>query len=120
MRELSWYWIAFALTVPNVLGALVAYPIWLKSQPILGNLAGTVVIFGVAIGLIGREHLELERAAQQCLEQGFVCWPVPSAFSRYAIYAFIALVEVMILFSISLRVERKVRSRGYAPEWRNW
>jgi len=118
LRELSWFWIGIAVSVPGLLGALVAYPIWLKSQPILGNLAGTAVIFGAAIALIGREHLELENAAQQCLAQGFVCWPVPSAFSRYAIYAFIALVEVMILFTVSLRVEHKVRRRGYAPEWR--
>ncbi|MEP7310167.1 MAG: hypothetical protein ABJA98_32070 [Acidobacteriota bacterium] len=118
MRELSWFWIAIAVSVPGVVGALVAYPIWLKSQPILGNLAGTVVIFGGAVALIAREHLELESVSQRCLAQGFVCWPVPNAFSRYAIYAFIALVEVMILFSVSLRVEHKIRRRGYAPEWR--
>ena len=46
------------------------------------------------------------------------CWPNPSAFSRYAIYAFIALFEVMALFSLSLKVENKIRRRGYAPEWR--
>jgi hypothetical protein len=77
-----------------------------------------VVIFGTAIGLIMREHVMLERLAQACLDQGQVCWPEPTAFSRYAIYAFIALVEVMVLFSVSLTVERKVRRRGYAPEWR--
>src|SRR5215218_10098493 len=109
MNELSWWWIAFALTVPAVAGGLIALPIWLKSQPILGNLAGAMVIFGAAIGLILREHGELERAGQRCLNQGFVCWPEPSAFSRYAIYAFIGLIEVMVLFSVSLRVERKVR-----------
>ena len=32
--------------------------------------------------------------------------------------AFIALFEVMVLFTISLKVEEKVRRRGYAPEWR--
>ena len=118
MNGLSWFWIAIALTVPGVLGGLIAFPIWLKSQPILGNLAGTMVIFGGAIALIMREHVELEGAMQRCLNQGFVCWPVPSAFSRYAIYAFIALVEVMILFTVSLRIETRVRRRGYAPEWR--
>ena len=47
-----------------------------------------------------------------------MCWPDPSAFARYAIYAFIALFEVIMLFSVSLKVETKVRRRGYAPEWR--
>ena len=59
MSELSWFWIMLALTVPPLIGGLIALPIWLKKQPILGNLAGTVVIFGAAIALIAREHVEL-------------------------------------------------------------
>ena len=118
MSELSWFWIALALTVPPLMGGLVALPIWLKKQAILGNLAGTVVIFGAAIALIGREHVELERITQACLDRGVTCWPNPSAFARYAIYAFIALFEVMALFSVSLKVETRIRRRGYAPEWR--
>jgi hypothetical protein len=118
MNELSWLWIALALTVPPLVGGLIALPIWLKEQPILGNLAGSTAIFGAAIALIMREHVELAGLAQACLDRGFVCWPVPNAFARYAIYAFIALVEVMVLFSVSLTVERKVRRRGYDPEWR--
>jgi hypothetical protein len=118
MHELSWFWIALAVAVPPLAAGAVAWPIWLKAQPILGNLAGTVIIFGAAIALIMREHVELERLAQACLDQGQVCWPEPSAFARYAIYAFIALFEVMVLFSVSLSVERRVRRRGYAPEWR--
>ena len=118
MNELSWFWIALALTVPPLLGGLVALPFWLRSEPIFGNLAGTAVIFGAAVGLILRERVELDRLAQDCLDRGFFCFPDPSAFTRYAIYAFIALFEVMVLFSISLKVEEKVRRRGYAPEWR--
>ena len=118
MNELSWFWIALALTVPPLVGGLVALPLWLKSEPIFGNLAGTAVIFGAAIGFILRERVELDRLAQACLDRGFVCWPEPSAFARYAIYAFIALFEVIVLFSVSLKVETKVRRRGYAPEWR--
>jgi hypothetical protein len=47
-----------------------------------------------------------------------VCWPEPSAFTRYGIYAFIALFEVCGLFLLSLVVEKKLRDRDYAPEWR--
>jgi hypothetical protein len=118
VNELSWLWIALALTVPPVVGGLIALPIWLNEQPILGNLAGSTAIFGAAIALIMREHVELVRLAQACLDRGFVCWPEPSAFVRYAIYAFIGLIEVMVLFSVSLTVERKIRRRGYDPEWR--
>src|SRR5438876_4516052 len=118
MNELNWFWIVFMATVPAVVGGLVALPIWLKGEPIFGNLAGTGVIFASAIALIMRERVELDRLAQACLDRGLVCWPNPSAFMRYAIYAGIALVEVIVLFSVSLRVEHKIRRRGYAPEWR--
>jgi hypothetical protein len=118
VQELNWFWIAFALIVPPLAAALVAWPPWLKGEPILGNLAGTAVLFGSAIGLIFRERVELDRVAQACLDQGFVCPPDPSAFTRYAIYAFVGLFEVMILFYVSLHVETRVRRRGYAPEWR--
>jgi hypothetical protein len=117
VNELSWSWIALALTAPPLLGLLVAYPMWLKGESILGSIAGTVIIFGAAMALILREHVVLDRAARACLDQGFVCWPDPSAFTRFGIYGFIALFEVIVLFSLSLKVEAKLRRRGYAPEW---
>jgi hypothetical protein len=118
VNELNWFWIVMALTVPGLAGGLLATPFWLKGEPIFGNLVGTTVIFGAGIGLILRERVDLERLAQRCLDQGFVCWPDPGAFTRYAIYAFIALFEVMALFYVSLKVEEKIRRRGDAPEWR--
>ena len=118
MPNLNWFWIAFALSVPGLVGGLIAIPLWLRGEPIFGNLAGTAVIFGAALGLILRERVELDRLALRCLDQGYVCWPDPSAFTRYAIYAFIGLFEVIALFSVSLKVETKIRRRGYAPEWR--
>ena len=116
--HLSWPWIAIAMTVPLLAGGLLAFPLWWKGQPILGNIAGTTVIVAAAVALILRERVELDVAAAACIERGYVCWPEPSAFARFAIYAFIALVEMMVLFSVSLKVETTVRRRGYAPEWR--
>jgi len=115
---LSWFAIALMLTVPPVLGVLAAVPCWRHAQMILGNLAGTMVIFGFALALILREHVELERLTQRCLDAGYTCWPDPSAFSRYAIYAFIALFEVFALFTVSLSVEERARRRDRDPEWR--
>jgi len=118
VNELSWRWIAVMLTAPPIVAVAAAIPCWRQRQMILGNLAGTAVCFAAALGLIMRERIELDLLSQQCLDAGVLCWPHPSAFTRYAIYAFIALVEVMLLFTVSLRVEHKVRRRGYAPEWR--
>jgi hypothetical protein len=115
---LNWYWIGLELTVPGLLAAVLALPLWLKGQPIFGNLAGTVVIFVAAFALILRESAELDRFARACLDRGFVCVADPSPFVRYAIYAFIGLLEIMALFSVSLKVEHRIRRRRYAPEWR--
>jgi hypothetical protein len=118
LSGLSWSWIAIGATLPAVAGVAVAYPIWRLQQPILGSLAGSAVIFAAAVALILREHVEIDRQVQACLAQAVTCWPEPSAFTRYAIYAAIALAQVMALFSLSLRVETTLRRRGYDPEWR--
>lgn len=118
MAGLSWNWIALELTVLPLAALVVAFPLWRKEQFIFGNIAATVVIFAAGIALILREHVELDRLVQDCLDAGTVCWPAPSAFSRYAVYASIALADVFAIFTISLRVEHWMRSRDYAPEWR--
>ncbi len=105
--------------VPLPLGLLVAYPIWRAKQFILGSIGGAVVIFGSALVLIGREWADVDRVTRECLNAGVACWPDLSGFTRYAIYASIALVEVFALFTLSLRVEDKIRRQGYSPEWRD-
>jgi hypothetical protein len=118
MNGLSWYWIAIEATVAPIVAFLVALPLWFKDQPILGNIAGTVVIFGTAFSLILREHIQIEAMVGKCLDEGVPCFPHPEAFTRFAVYAFIALFEVILLFLYSLRVERQRRNRGYDPQWR--
>jgi hypothetical protein len=117
MADPSWGWIGLMLTAPPAAGALLASVCWRKREMILGNLAGTIVIFGAAIVLIIRESVELNAVIAQCLDAGYTCWPMPSAFVRYSIYAIIALVEVIALFNWSLRIEARMRNRLYAPEW---
>jgi hypothetical protein len=118
MSQLNWYWIGLGATVPLMVGILLALPFWRSNQPILGNVAGAAIMFGTAIGLILREYMELDQITQRCLDEGLPCFPNPSAFTRFAIYAFIGLAQVFILFSLSLRAEEKYRRRDYAPEWR--
>lgn len=118
VNELNWYWILLGAAVPPGVALLVAAPFWWKDQPIFGNIAGTAVLFGAAFALIMREHMQIERVVSACLEGGIPCFPNPPAFTRFAIYAFVALVQVIALFTLSLRVETWRRRRGYAPEWR--
>jgi hypothetical protein len=118
VHELNWFYIGVESTAPPLIALVLALPFWLKEQPIFGNLVGTAVIFGAAFVLIMREHVQLDRAIMSCFDQGMVCFPDPPAFTRYAIYGFIALAEVIALFLLSLNVERRLRRRGYDPEWR--
>ena len=117
MSGLNWGWIALMATAPALAGLAVAWVAWRGSQMILGNLAGTAVIFGSAFALIMRERIELDRFQQTCIDAGFYCLIQPSPFERFAVYAFVALAEVFALFAWSLRFERRQRAR-YAPEWR--
>jgi hypothetical protein len=118
VNELNWFYIAVQAIAPPAAAFLVALPFWLKEQPIFGNLAGSAILFGAAFALILREHVELDRQIMSCFEQGMVCFPNPPAFTRYAIYGFIALFEVIVLFLVSLKVEVRLRRRGYDPQWR--
>ena len=118
MSGLNWDWIAVMATAPLLLGLLVAFPIWRTRQIILGNLGGTAVIVGIALAMILRESVEIDRVTRGCLDAGFTCWPEPSAFARYAVYASIGMIEVFALFLLSLKVEESTRRRDYAPEWR--
>jgi len=104
-------------TVPPLVAVLLALPLWRSRQMTFGSVIGTAVIFGTAMGLILREYVELDRIAQDCLDAGTICWPDPSAFTRFAVYASIGLVEVFALFFLSLKFEERRRRRDYAPEW---
>ena len=118
LDQLSWNWIALMGIVPPIVAFLIAFPIWRKGEVTLGNVAGSIILFGTCFAMIWREHIELDAIVKACLDAGTVCWPEPAAFTRFAIYAFIGLLQVFIVFTLSLRVEERVRRRDYAPEWR--
>jgi hypothetical protein len=118
IHGLNWYWIGIELSAVPLVGLLVALPLWLKQQPIFGNVFGSVIIFGSAFSLILREHLTLDAVVRKCIDDGVPCFPTPDAFTRFAVYAFIGLFEVILLFLLSLRVETRIRNRGYDPQWR--
>lgn len=106
-------------TAPVLVAVLLALPLWRSGQMTLGSIVGTAVIFGTALGLILREYVEIDRIVQDCLDAGTTptCFPEPSAFTRFAVYAFIGLLEVFALFIFSLKFEERRRRRDYAPQW---
>ena len=118
MTRLNWNWIALGLTVPPVVGLLTAWPLWRRDQMIFGNIFATAIVFASTLGLIFREYVEIDLATKACLEQGYTCFPEPSAFARFGTYAATGLLQIFAIFSLSLTVERRMRRRDYAPEWR--
>jgi len=69
VTELSWFWIVLQAIVPPAVALLIAWPCWMKSQPILGNLAGSAVIFAAALLLIIRESIEIDRPVSMVYSQ---------------------------------------------------
>ena len=117
-QGLNWHWIAIQSTTAPVLALLLAVPFWRKSEMIFGNIVGSGLVLGWAIVLILLEYIEVDRSVQACIDASTTCWPEPSAFARFAIYASIGMAEVFLIFTISLAVERRISNRNYAPEWR--
>ena len=118
MSQLNWYWIGFGAIVPTIVGFPLAYAFWRKGQIVFGSIVGSTVMFATAIVLILREYAFIDQIVQKCIEDGQPCFPEPGAFTRFFIYASIALVQVLGLFTVSLFVESRHRRRDYAPEWR--
>ena len=113
---LHWNLIALGALAPLLFGLIAAYPFWRKEQMIFGNVVGTGIIFAFSITLILREYAEIEAATKACLEQGYTCYP--DSFTRFAIYATAGLVQIFLLFYVSIKVEERHRRRLYSPEWR--
>jgi len=118
MDHLNWAAIGVMCVAPLVLSLPAAYFLWRRGDFAMGNIAGMAIIFIVALGLILLEYGQLAQLGQACLDRGQVCWPTPSGFIRYSIYAAIGVVQVFVLFAVSLKVEERDRNSAYAPEWR--
>ena len=121
---MDWRWVGVALTIPTVLGLLIALPVWWKAkEPIVGAMLGAFPIAVAVVALIGREYIELERFNQQChflLMEHVVCPPPsPEAFTRFGIYCFIGMLETGLLFVISLRVETHRQRKEFEGAWRD-
>ena len=79
LDRLSWSWIALMALGPLIVAPLLASLAWRKNEMILGNVAGTIVIFGTAMALIFRESFVLDALVRPSLEAGYVCAPRPAA-----------------------------------------
>ena len=115
---MNWYWIGVAIVVPTALGFLTAWPLWRHGLGTFGSAAGASVIFICGAIFIGREYTELERMSEACIEAtGYDCLFSPSAFTRFAVYAGIALFEVFFLFDRGISADRRAYRKQFPSEW---
>ena len=116
---MNWTWIAVALVGPTALGFLAAWPLWRRGQGTFGSTIAASVIFMCGAALIGREYTELERLSEACIEAtGYECVFEPSAFTRFAIYAAIALVEVFVIFDAGIKADRRAYRKQFPSDWK--
>jgi hypothetical protein len=116
-------WVAVGLTVPTLVGMLTAFPVWRWGKnPTIGAILGAPPIFIATVALIGREFIEIQRFYRQChalLERHMVCHDLsPDDFTRFAIYCFIGMLQVFLLFYMSAVVEGRRREGEFDEPWR--
>src|SRR3954470_15080585 len=64
---MDWRWVVGALTIPALVGMLMAYPVWRWGKnPTIGAILGAFPIFIATVALIGREFIEIQRFYRQC------------------------------------------------------
>lgn len=117
-NTMSWYWIGVALVLPFGLAILVAWPFWGRSRDSLGSGVGSLLILAFAVGFIGREYIHLQQFTGECIAAEKACSFYPEPFTRFCIYAFIAMAQVGALFAVSGTVEHRIENAAFAKEWR--
>ena len=116
-RVVLWL-VIVAVGAATLLGFLVAWPLWRMGHGTFGSTVGASVIFICGAIFIGLEYTELERMSAACLEEtGYDCVFSPSAFTRFAVYAGIALIEVFVLFDRGISADRRAYRKRFPSEW---
>jgi hypothetical protein len=105
-------WVGIAAVLPVIAGVVVAFPLWwARVRDEMGTIAGAGVVLLFAVFFIAREFGEVQGTFARCIAAGRLCRFTPEPFTRYAIYAGIAMLQVFLLFVLGLQVEERLRRR---------
>jgi hypothetical protein len=84
-----------------------------------GTLLATGVFFLGFVIFAGLEFVDNFRYRLWCQATETLCPPSdPSDFTKIVAYGVVAMCQVMILFLVSLGIERRLRNSEYDPAWR--
>ena len=108
--RMSPLWILIAAMVPIGVALLVAWPMWRRRvRDEGGAVAGATVVFAFSVAFIAREFGHVLNVSGECIARQVACQFEPEAFTRYAIYAAIGMLQVFVLFVVGLSVEERLR-----------
>lgn len=97
----------------------VAWLFWRSGRFILGNVAGLFVVLVACLIFGGAEYADALKFRYWCAETNTPCKPTGSGdFLRISVFAFIAMVQAMLLHVISGLREQRAERAGYDVGWR--
>ena len=112
-------WLTASAGVPFVVALAVAWPLWHRpSRDPVGSVVGAGIVLAFAVAFVGREYIHVERATRQCLALEVSCRFIPEPYTRFFLYAGIAMAQTFALFLIGARIEDKRRESDVAVQWR--
>jgi hypothetical protein len=110
--EMELHWVAFASVLPFALALAVAWPFWrARVRDEMGSIVAAGVVLLCSVGFIAREYGEIKAVTERCIAQQIGCHFHPDGFTRYSVFAGIALVQTCVLFLTGLGVEERLRRR---------
>jgi len=111
MRDrMSLLWILAATLAPIGVALLVAWPMWRRRVTDEGGaVAGAAIVFAFSVAFIAREFGHVLNVSGECQARQVACPFQPEAFTRYALYAGIGMLQVFAVFIVGLSVEERLR-----------
>lgn len=119
LRDINWDLIGLASLPPLLVALAVAWPFWKSGRFIIGNVAGLAVVLVACLIFGFAEYADALKFRYWCAETNTPCKPTGSGdFLRISLFAFIAMVQAMLLHVISGMKEHRTDRAGYDLRWR--
>ena len=119
LRATNWGLIALASVLPPLAAVAVAWPFWKSGRFIIGNVAGLAVVLVACLFFGFAEYADALKFRFWCAETNTPCRPTGSGdFMRISVFAFVAMVQAMLLHVVSGMKEHRTDRAGYDRRWR--
>ena len=119
LRAINWDLILAASVLPLLVAVAVAWLFWKSERFIIGNVAGMAVVLVACLIFGGAEYADALKFRYWCAETNTPCKPTGSGdFLRISVFAFVAMIQAMLIHVISGVQEHRTRRAGYDARWR--